>query len=100
MPWAASEGRQKFHALDNLPSQIQQKGFQTADLLYAFVKTDVSQIDPDTRSSADLDLKTELLNGRAKVLTKTDCLERYCKEASKRTSYFYNSRPVAVSRKL
>ena len=70
----AAGGNGKLSALDHMSGQIQKQGFQTADLLSAFVKTvdTDGKIDPEARSSTDSDLKAELLQGRVKVLTKTD----------------------------
>ena len=76
--------------LDNLSTEICKKGFQTVDLLSAFVQAGGSAMDLDKRLSPEFNLNEELLSGRVKVLTKTDCLEWHSKEASNRTSFFYN----------
>ena len=60
---------------------MQQQGFQTVDLLHAFIKTEGRRIDLETRSSSDLDHIADLLNGRANVLAKTDRPEWHCKVA-------------------
>ena len=78
-------------ASDNLPSLISRQGFQTVDLLAAFVKPGGPPIDRGARLSPDFNLREALLNDRVKVLTKTDCLEWHNKEASRRKSYFYNT---------
>ena len=88
--WGTQEGREKLSALYNLSIEISKKGCQAGDLLSAFVKADGSAIDRDHRLSPWFDLKEELLSGRVKVLTKTDCLEWPNKEAANHTSYFYN----------
>ena len=48
-------------------------GFETADLMSAFVKRDGSVMDLAIRMSPEFDLKSELSRGRVEVLTKTDC---------------------------
>ena len=53
-----------------MSGKIQRQGIGTADLLPAFDKTDGSQIDPEARSSADCDRKSDLLHGRTEDLTK------------------------------
>ena len=77
----ADEGSEKLSSLDYLSDQIQTKGSQKVDLLRAFIKTDGSQIDIETRPSGDFDLKADLLHGRVKVLTQTDRPEWHCEEA-------------------
>ena len=91
MSWGAADGPLELPALDNLPIMVSRKGFRTVDLLSAFVKPDGPQIDRGDRVSPDFNLKEELLSGRVKVLTKTDCLEWHNREASIHTSYFYNT---------
>ena len=90
MSWGATEGREKLPALDNLPIDISKKGFKTADLLSAFAKSGGSAMDLTNRLPPEFDLKEELLIGRVKVATKTDCLACHDKESSKHTSRFYN----------
>ena len=87
----AADGHLELSALDNLSSVISRQGFRTVDLLSAFVKPGGSQIDRDTRQSPDFSIREELLIGRVKVLTETDRPEWHNKEASKHTSYFYNT---------
>ena len=81
-------GNEKLSASDYLSGNVQKQGFRTTDLLYAFIKTDGhgGQIDLATRSSPDFDLKAELLQGRVKVLTKTDCPEWHCKEDNRQAA--------------
>ena len=66
MSRGAAAGRQKLSDLYNLSSHIRKQGFQTVDLLSAFVNPGGYQIDLDARSSTDFDLKADLLNGRVK----------------------------------
>ena len=87
MPRGVADGQFELPALGKLYSAISRRGFQTVDLLSAFVKPDGSQIDRGDRLSPDFSLKEELLSGRVKVLTKTDGLEWRNKEASKHTSF-------------
>ena len=65
-----TEGREKSSALGNLSLEMSKKGFGTVDLLDASVKPTWSPMDPTNRLSAEFDLKSELLSGRAKALTK------------------------------
>ena len=68
------------------------QGFQTGDLspvIKAVGRGD--RIDLGKRSSADYDLKADLLNARVKGHAKTDSLERHCKEEGKHTAYCYDS---------
>ena len=58
--------------LGNLSIELSKKGFETVDLLEAFVKPDGSAMDLTNRLSQEFDLKEELVSGRVKVLTKTD----------------------------
>ena len=81
----------KLSASDYLPIAIQRQGFQTAELSYAFVKPDGSQIDQGARPPRDFNLKEEILRGLVKILTKTDFTEWHNKEVATHTSYFYNS---------
>ena len=61
-------------------------------MLSAFVKTDGPRIDLETRSDTVFALQADVVQGRVKVLTKTDCLECHCKEAwGRKYYYFYNS---------
>ena len=57
---------------------ISRAGFQKADLFSAFAKPVGSPI--------DFILKEDLLIGRVKVPTKSDCIEWHNREASKHTS--------------
>ena len=91
MSWGSADGRLELSALYNLASQIQRQGFQTADLLSAFVESGGSQIGRDDRSSPDFDLTEGLLSGRLKGLTKTDRPGWNHKAANKHTDRFYNS---------
>ena len=91
MSWGSADGHMDLASSGNLSSMISRKGFQTGDLLSAFVKPGGFQIGRRDRLSPDFCLKEELLSGRVKVLTKTDCLEWHNKEASRRKSYFYNT---------
>ena len=91
MSWGTAEGRDKLSALDNLSIEISKKGSQTADSMSDFVKPAGSPMGRYSRMSPDFDLKEELLSGRVKVLTKTNCPEWHNKGASKHPSYFYNS---------
>ena len=86
---AAGEN-EKLDDLDYLSVQIQKQGFQTTDVLRAFIKTGGpgDQIDLANRSSGDFGLRAELLQGRVKVLTKTDCAEWHCKDSNNHASYF------------
>ena len=61
-----------------------------ADLLYAFVNPDGSQMDLAMRLSPEFDLKSELSSGRANVLAKTDCLPLRDSRTTKNTSPPYN----------
>ena len=88
-----AQGRGNLSAIEFLESEIAKKGFETADLTSAFAKPDGSQMDLTLRLSPEFDLKSELANGRAKVLTKTDCLSWNDLKTSKRTSCFYNYLP-------
>ena len=74
--------------------------FETADLLSAFVKPGGSQIDPAMRLSPEFDLKSELLSGRADVLTKTGRAAFRDARTGTRTSCFYNYRPKQFCREL
>ena len=76
--------------MDNLPIELTKKGFGAADLLPAFAMPGGSPVDLENRPSPEFDLKSELLSGRATVLTKTDCLFYRDKKTSLRTSRFYN----------
>ena len=57
----------------------------------AFVKPDGPQIDRGARMFPDFNLKDEILSGLVKVLTETDFAEWNNREASRHTSYFYNT---------
>ena len=85
----ASESRVKLPAVGNLSREMPKKGFETVDLLSAFVKPGGSAMDLTHRLSPEFDLKEELLSGRVKVLTKTDRLVPRDKK-SKRKYCFYN----------
>ena len=91
MPRADAEGRDKLSSLGNLSSLISLAGFQTADLLSAFVTPGGPPLGRGGRLSPDFDLKEDPQFGRVNVLTNTDRPDRHNKVAPKHTSYFYNS---------
>ena len=93
--WAA-DGNEKLYALDYLSGRVQKQGFQTGDLSSSPIKPGGSgdQIDLSTRSSGDFDLKAEFLQGRAKVLTKTDFPDRHLKRITNSRLIFYNQFPA------
>ena len=72
MPRGVADGQFELPALGKLYSAISRRGFQTVDLLSAFVKPDGPPIGRGARFSPDFNLGDGLLNGRVKVLAKTD----------------------------
>ena len=76
--------------LGNPSAELTKQGFGTADLLDAFVKPDGSAKDLGNRLPPEFDLKSELLSGIVKVITKTDCLAYNDSMKLGRTSCFYN----------
>ena len=67
-----SEGRGKLPALRNLSTELDKKGFGSADLLPPRVKPDGSAMHLAKLLSREFDLKQELVIARVKVLDKTD----------------------------
>ena len=64
------------------------KGSRSVNLLTGFVKPGGTSFEPNLRLSPEFDLKSELMNGRVKALTKTDFLGWQDSRTSKRTSCF------------
>ena len=85
-----AQGRENLYAADNLESELQRRCFEAVDLLSALAKQDGSEIDLAMRLSPEFDLKSELLSGRVRVLTKTDCAGWRDYRAGKHKSCFYN----------
>ena len=90
MSWGRRKVAQNCRRLGNLPGEMSKKGFETGDLLSAFVKTGWSAMDQTGRLSAEFDLKEELTIGRVKSMAKTDCIAPHDSETSKHTPCFYN----------
>ena len=90
MSWWAARGRENLSAIYNLEGELPMEGFETVDLLPAFVKPGGSQVDLTMLLSPGFDLKSELLRCRVQVLTKTDCAVFRDSRTVKHTSCFYN----------
>ena len=76
--------------IDNLESELPRKGFEAVDLRSGFVKPGGPQMDLAMRLSPEFDLTSELLRGRSKDLTKTDCAAFRDPRTGEHTSRFYN----------
>ena len=74
------------------------QGFATVDFATSPIRTDGhnAEIDVETRTSKNFDLRRELLEGRVEVRTKTDWLPMYCADASKRASFLYGQFSVLL----
>ena len=83
---------EKLPPLEYLTGLIDEKNFATVDCLTSFVRMGGSNaaIDVETRTSENCDAKSDLLEGRPAVPAKTDRHPRYCRDAQKQTSYYYN----------
>ena len=78
-------GDAKLDAAECLTGLIADENFGTVDCRTSFVRIGGpnAELDVETRMSGNSDLKRELLEGRRKVLTKTDFLPLYDRGAQK-----------------
>ena len=88
MSWGAAQGRDNLPAIEFPESELAIKGPQSVNLLTDFVKPGGSSCDQNLRLWSEVDLKSELTNGRVKALEKTDCLAWRDSRKSKQTSCF------------
>ena len=95
MTFGTVEGAGKLSASEYLEGLIADVNSDTVDFVTSCVRAGGvnAELDVATRTPGNFDLVRDLLEERAKVLAKTDCLPWYCNGAQKRTSYFYNRFP-------
>ena len=70
MSCGTSQGRDNLIAIEFLESELTKKGPQSAKLMSGFVKPGGSFCDQTLCLSPEFDLKSELMRGRIKALTK------------------------------
>ena len=90
MTWVSGDGGAKWPAVEFLRRKVENKNAEAVDFRSAFIRTGGpnSEIDLESRTAPTSDLRTELLEGRANVFAKTDCLPWAGAPSLKNAAYY------------